>query len=68
MNRIIFTAMFFCLSLMPACSAELVRDNLVDSTLQGKAIEKPPVKNVYNFALLCVFPLTAGGIGGIVDQ
>ena len=68
MNRIIFTAMFFCLSLMPACSAELVRDNLVDSTLQGKAIKKPPVKNVYNFESVKRIPIELSIISDIGSE
>ena len=48
-KKLFFTILFLiCFVQVPVLAAELVKDNLVDTTLQGKVLEKPPVKTNYN--------------------
>lgn len=51
MNKFIFTVFFvFLISFSnPVCARELLKDNLVDTTLKNQEIEKPVPHLIYNY-------------------
>ena len=68
-KKLFFTILFLiCFVQVPVLAAELVKDNLVDTTLQGKVLEKPPVKTNYNYESVKRIPIELSIIADIKSE